>query len=409
MDLTPHLEACAERRHQWLQQHPNAALILFNPPLATRNLDVHHPYRPDSNVHYFSAWPEPDSVLLFTSKEVILFVEPKNEKVTLWEGEVLGLEGALEYGATRAYPREDFLHFAPQLLAQLESVYITDLLPELVELRSRASRRNHALWGYLDAWPSIRRLRMKKSPLEVHCLQEACERSGQVHLQLMKTAKEGDRESTLDAVFEYQAKLQGLERLSYPSIVASGKNATVLHYRSQKGQLQAEDLVLIDAGGEYEMYCADITRTFPVTRFTPLQADIYDVVLAAQKAAIEACQPGGSLSAVHAVALLHLQEGLKSLQLLKDPEWLKEWYPHRTSHHLGLDVHDPSFGDELEAQHVITIEPGLYFQSKDTRVPQELRGLGIRIEDDIYITPQGKNVLSSFVPKERKDLDALRP
>ncbi|MDM7915031.1 MAG: M24B family metallopeptidase, partial [Candidatus Eisenbacteria bacterium] len=239
--------------------------------------------------------------------------------------------------------------------------------------------------------------------------------------EAMAAVRPGLYEYEIQAVVEYWFRRGGCHRWGYPSIVGSGPNATILHYESNERRMEAGDLLLIDAAGEYEYMSADITRTFPVSgRFTAAQRKVYDVVLDAQKKAVDACAPGSSFQQVHEVALRALVEGMIRIGLLSGTaeeviasESYKRYYMHRTSHWLGMDVHDVGryyLGAEsrtLAPGMVLTVEPGLYIAEGDEAAPPEYRGIGIRIEDDVLITEAGNRVLTAGVPKDAEEIEAL--
>jgi Xaa-Pro aminopeptidase len=275
----------------------------------------------------------------------------------------------------------------------------------------------------VDPGPAIAALRCVKDPDELALLEQAAEVTALGHLQAMQVAAPGVHEYQVQAVLEAAFKASGARRLGYPSIVASGPNACILHYRENDRRLRHGDLLLVDAGAEYGMYTADVTRTYPVApRFTPPQRAAYAVVLRAQQAAIRAARAGRPWHAPHRTAIRELTRGLVALGVLRgdvarlvDKEAFKPFYMHGTSHWLGLDVHDAgAYQDErgrpvrLRPGHVLTVEPGLYFDRRDRRVPRALRGIGIRIEDDVLVTRAAPRVLTAAVPKQVDQIEALR-
>ncbi len=265
-------------------------------------------------------------------------------------------------------------------------------------------------------------MRLFKSAEEIEDLRKSCQITAWAHTAAMKAVQPGMNEFEMEALVDYEIRKKGCRRLGYESIVAGGKNATCLHYRSNNDTLHDGELLLIDAGGEYQYFSADITRTFPIGRkFSMAQAKLYDLVLKAQLEAIAITRPGTTLPEIHQRACETLVDGLLSLGLLKGTakEILKSnghqrLYPHNTSHWLGMDVHDvglyriQSEPRPLEPGMVLTIEPGLYTQPNDSEVPAEFRNIGIRIEDDILVTKTGCEVLTRDAPKTRAEIETLR-
>jgi Xaa-Pro aminopeptidase len=273
-----------------------------------------------------------------------------------------------------------------------------------------------------DMMASIGSLRLIKDELEKELMRKSARITAETHKELMAKVKPGINEREVEYLLEYGFKSRGAKRVSYGSIVAGGKNATCLHYHENNESLRDGDLLLIDAAGEFEMYSSDITRTFPVgKKFSKEQAAIYDIVLESQKSGIEFARPGVTMQALHDHCTGILIEGLLRLgflkgtreEILRDKSF-RRFYPHSTGHWIGLDTHDVGLymdgaeSRKLEPGMVITIEPGIYIQPNDLEVPAEYRGIGIRIEDDILITENGRENLTAFVPKERNEIEALR-
>jgi len=303
-----------------------------------------------------------------------------------------------------------------------DPVFDKRILAGLETYRSSQGRTGRGILPVRDPSEAVGEMRLFKSAEEVELLRKACEYSASAHKLAMKEARPGMNEFEIEALIDYAFRKNGCQRVGYGSIVAGGKNATCLHYVANNEVLRDGDLLLIDAGGEYNYYCSDITRTFPVGKsFTEAQGRAYELVLRAQKEAIAMVKPGATIAGIHQHVCEVLTEGLLSLGLLtgKRDELLKtngytRFYPHRTSHYLGMDVHDVGLylrnGEPrlLEAGMVFTIEPGFYVQPSDTAVPAEYQNIGIRIEDDILVTPKGCENLTSSCPKERSELEALK-
>lgn len=420
------------RREALMNAHPGSVFIFPSSGEQLRNPDVYHPFRQESSFYYLTGFEEPEAWLVLAPEKMVLFVRRRDPEMEMWEGERYGTDGAIQvFGATDAYPTEEFDDKILGLIKDAERVYyrvgMNDALDRRVfhaleRTRRSQGRAGKSLLSVQDPLEILGEMRLFKTQDEVALLRKACEISAAGHRTAMKEVRPGMNEYEIEALIDYSFRRAGCGRLGYGSIVAGGKNATCLHYRSNNEVLRDGDLLLIDAGGEYGYYTADITRTFPVGRaFTKGQAEIYDLVLKAQKAAIEIARPGTPWPQLHQSAAQVLIEGLLSLGLLKgQPEELfrsgeyRRFYPHGTGHWLGMDVHDVGLYQKkgefrrLEPGMVFTIEPGLYMQPKDTKVPERLRDIGIRIEDNILITKDGHENLTKDAPKERAEIEALR-
>lgn len=427
------------RRDALLKAHPGSVFVLPSNPEFLRNPDVHYPFRQESSFHYLSGFDEPESYLVVSprlnrpgSHRMALFVRERDPEKEIWEGERYGIEGAQElFGADAAYLNTDFEVQLPELLAGAERVYYRlgqneardrVVLSALEAYRKGQGKSATGLPPILDPLDALAEMRLFKAPEESEALRSASRITALAHQAAMRETRPGMNEYQVEALVDYTLRRNGCQRLGYGSIVAGGKNACCLHYRANNEGLRDGDLLLVDAGGEYDYYTADITRTFPVgARFTEAQARIYDLVLEAQKSAIRMARPGATMPGIHRHAAETMVEGLLRLGLLRgETEELirksehRRFYPHGTSHWLGLDVHDVGFytrnGEPrpLEPGMCLTIEPGLYMQPGDSAVPAEYRGIGIRIEDDVLITAEGCEVLTADAPKERAEIEALR-
>jgi Xaa-Pro aminopeptidase len=428
-----------ERRDQLMKSHPGSVFLFPSAPHWVRNNDVHFPFRQESNFFYLTGLEEAESFLILAplksnpvAYRMILFVLPRDPEKEMWEGERYGLEGALEiFGADEAYSSHEFEKRLPEILEGSEQIFyrmgvnpaLDRRIVDAIEVyRSRQGRSGKSMLPILDPTEAVGEMRILKSSSEIELMRKACDISSAAHRAAMIETRPGMNEGAIEALIDYHFRRGGCQRVGYGSIVASGKNSTCLHYRSNNEVLKDGDLLLIDAGGEYEYYSADITRTFPVGKeFTPAQAKAYDLVLKAQKEAIAMTRPGVKLPDIHRHVCQVMIDGLLSMGLLKGkPEEIfrsgeyKRFYPHNTSHWLGMDVHDAGLyqkaGDArpLEAGMVFTIEPGFYVQPSDRQAPSEYRNIGIRIEDDILVTETGFEVLTSKTPKERVELEALK-
>ncbi len=438
--LPANIPAYFKKRREILgKKEPQAAFFFPSNRELIRNDDVHYDFRQDSNLHYLTGFPEPESFLaLLPTSEAgkthrsILFVRKKNPEREIWDGERYGVEGALStFGMDATYPIEELDARLPELMKGVEKVYYRVNFDEsmdrrifevLERYRRSQGRSGRGVIPVVDPREQVGEMRLFKAPEEIEFLRKAGQISARAHVEAMKRTKPGMNELEIEALIDYEMRSKGCQRLGYGSIVAGGKNATCLHYRSNNETLNDGDLLLIDAGGEHQYYTADITRTFPVGRkFTDLQAKFYDVVLKAEKDCIALVKPGIAYTTIHQTACEILTEGLLSLGLLKgnakeliQSNAFRRFYPHGTGHYLGMDVHDCGLymlngeSRKIEAGMCFTIEPGLYVQPGDMEAPAEFRGLGVRIEDDILVTATGCEVLTKDVPKERAEIEALK-
>ncbi|MBL7716118.1 MAG: aminopeptidase P N-terminal domain-containing protein [Bdellovibrionales bacterium] len=425
-----------ERRQKLMKSHPTAGFILPSAEEVLRNPDVPFPFRQESNFFYLSGFEEPESCLVLApegnSFKTILFVRKRDQEREMWDGERYGIDGALKvFGADEAYLISELDQRLPGILKNCEKVYYRmglnesqdrRMLSALETWRRSQGRSGTGLAPILDPSSAIGEMRLFKRPEEAQIMRKAGHYSAMAHLEAMKQTRPGMNEFEVEALIDYQFRKQGCQRVGYGSIVAGGRNSTCLHYRSNNEVLKDGDLLLIDAGGELDYYTADITRTFPVgKKFTDAQAKAYDLVLKSQKEAIAMTQPGVRMTDIHRRVCEILIEGCLSLGLLKGnaEEILRSneyqrFYPHRTSHWLGMDVHDLGLyqlnGEprRLEAGMVFTIEPGFYVQPTDKDAPAAFRNIGIRIEDDILVTDNGCEVLTKDVPKDREEIERIR-
>jgi Xaa-Pro aminopeptidase len=422
------------RRQLMRRMGKDAIAVIPSARQQTRNRDNHYPFRQDSDFHYLTGFPEPNAVAVLAPNEdkpFILFCQPGNPDKARWEGALQGLEGAKNhFGADLALPIEELDQQLPKLIAKATTLHYTfgshpgldtDLPRWLGEMRLRNRRGDQAPRHISALDHLLHEMRLIKSSAEIDQMRQSAKIAAAAHQRLMVQCRPGMWEYQLEAEFSHACAQQGARELAYPTIVGGGANACVLHYQENAAELQDGDLVLVDAGCELGSYAADITRTFPVNgRFSKPQRALYELVLAAQLAAIEQVRPGASWNAPHEAAVKTLTKGLVKLGLLKGPasRQLKQggferYYMHRTGHWLGLDVHDVGYykkGDEwrcLEPGMVLTIEPGLYINPDDKKVEKKWRGIGIRIEDDVLVTKDGHEILSQDAPKLPQDIEAL--
>ena len=363
---------------------------------------------------------------------VAMFVQPKDKAREVWTGRRAGPEGARDaFGADAAYPIGELEAQLPRLLQGVKALHYAfardpdadALLMASIGKAQKAARVNGLSAPETFHHPSalLHELRLVKTPDELELLREASRLTGEAHVAAMRMAKPGVREFEIEAEMVRIWRAAGANGPGYTPIVAAGVNATVLHYHTNKDPLRDGDLLLIDAGAEFSYYTADVTRTFPVSgTFSPAQRDVYEVVLRAQKAAIDACRPGRRFDEVHETARWVLTEGMVALGLLEGPvadriedESYKRYYMHGTSHWLGLDVHDVGiYGRggktrELAKGMVLTVEPGLYVDADDAQAPEHLRGIGVRIEDDVLVTDGDPDVLTGMIPKDVEEIEEI--
>ncbi|MFZ2404054.1 MAG: Xaa-Pro aminopeptidase [Methylobacter sp.] len=426
-----------KKRRKQLMQHigiGNIALI-GSASVRTRNRDVNYPFRQDSDFYYLTGFNEPDSLAVFIpgrkQGEYILFCREFDEKKALWEGAHAGLEGATKhYKADDSFPIDDLDDILPGMLEDKGKVYYPigrdsdldhNLLVWINHIRSQSRTGVTAPGELVSLEHILHEMRLFKSAEELKLMRRAADVSANAHVKAMQKCKPGLYEYQLEAEIIYNFIQDGLRAVAYPSIVAGGKNACVLHYTENADKLKSGDLLLIDAGAECDHYAADITRTFPVSgRFSEPQKQLYQLVLDAQAAAIAQIKPGLPWHLAHDASVEVLTKGLVSLGLLKGKvsklikdEKYKQFYMHRIGHWLGMDVHD--VGDYkldkewrlLEPGMVLTIEPGLYIPADCLTVDEQWRGIGIRIEDDVLVTAEGHEILTGGVPKTIAEIESL--
>ena len=425
------------RRNELFAALGDGLMILRAPSLARHANDVEYRYRPNGDFFYLTGFAEPEAVAVFdgsaSEERFVLFVAPRDPEREAWTGPRAGVEGAIgEYGADAAYPLEELPNRLPTLVGKSKSLHYPlgsapEFDAELMRLAAEGwARRPRSAAGapasVLDPRPMIHEMRLFKSEAEIRWMRASAAIAAEAHREAMRTTAPGLSEYEVEAVIEYTFRRRGAEGWAYPSIVAGGANATVLHYIANTESLSDGDLLLIDAGCALGAYCSDITRTFPVGReFSAPQARVYDLVLAAQKASLEEVRPGSTVERVHEAAVEVLADGLLSLGILEgtlndvlERTLYQPWYMHRTSHWLGMDVHDVGAYEidksprPLEPGMVLTVEPGLYFSPSNPDAPPAYQGIGVRIEDDVLVTEEGSEVLSSAVPKERDEMQGLR-
>ncbi len=409
--------------------------IIASAPQRTRNRDVHYPFRQDSDFFYLTGFNESESLAVFIpgreQGEYVLFCREFDEKKALWEGAHAGLEGATtHYEADDSFPIDDMDDILPGMLENKAKVFypmgkdseLDHKLLEWINHIRKQSRNGVTAPGELVSLEHIlHEMRLFKTPEELKLMRRAADVSARAHVRAMQYCKPGLYEYQIEAEIVHEFIRDGLPAVAYPSIVAGGKNACVLHYTENKDKLHKGDLLLIDAGVECDHYAADITRTFPVSgKFSEPQRLLYQLVLDAQAAALEQIRPGIPWNKAHEASVETLTKGLVELGLLKGKvkklikdEKYKQFYMHRIGHWLGMDVHDVGdykIKDEwrlLEPGMVLTVEPGIYVAANCETVDEKWRGIGIRIEDDVLVTKDGHEILTGGVPKSIDDIEAL--
>lgn len=426
------------RQHRLIEGlDENDLLLIVGNPQSVRSNDVRYPYRNNSDLLYLCGWQEEHSILAIRNLDgkwsVELFVQPNNVVKEIWEGRRPGLEGAVaSWPIDKAHSIEEMNSVLAEMLTSCNKVLVRtgidskvdSLVMESLESRDRARQLlGEGPITIEDPSSRIAELRLRKSPAEIEMMRHACKISSQAHVEAMEKSSNGIGEWQLQAIIEGFFQWNG-QTWAYPSIVGCGDNATILHYHANDKPCMSEEVVLIDAGSEYGGYAADITRSWPIGgRFSEPQKEIYEIVLKAQKAAIEACQVGSPYDAPHQTARRYLAQGLIDLgiceqsleEALSSDGELGKWYMHNTGHWLGMDVHDVGVyrpnGEPrlLEEGMVLTVEPGLYFAAwrEDVEVPARWSGIGIRIEDDVLVTADGPEVLSADCPKEIDELENI--
>ncbi|HIK12308.1 MAG TPA: aminopeptidase P N-terminal domain-containing protein [Oscillatoriaceae cyanobacterium M33_DOE_052] len=422
-----------QRRSQLMEKIGGGTAIFRSAPQAVMHNDVEYNYRQDSSFFYLTGFNEPEAVAVLAphheEHKYVLFVRPKDPEREVWSGYRVGVEGAKElYGADEAYSIAELDEKLPQYLQNADKIYYhlgrdrafnETILKHWQRLIAVYPKRGIGPTAIQDSGTIVNPLRMVKSPAELDQMRQAAAISVAAHNHAREFARPGRYEYEIQAEMEYIFRQHGALGPAYPSIIASGANSCILHYVENNRQLQENDLLLIDAGCTCEYYNADITRTFPISgKFTPEQKTIYEIVLAAQEAALSDIQPGKPYGQIHETAVRVIVEGLMEIGLLAGDieeiikeEKYKPFYMHRTGHWLGLDVHDVGvyqYGENpynLQPGNVFTVEPGIYIGpltkpvEGQPEIADRWRGIGVRIEDDVLVTPDGCEILTQGVPK----------
>jgi Xaa-Pro aminopeptidase len=425
---THHAETFARRRAAFLDAmaaaSPSAVAVLPAAPVFVRNNDVDHDYRQDSDFFYLTGFDEPESVLVLDAEQrkITLFVRPRDRDREVWDGPRAGIEGAKELGADDSFVMSELDDKLPGLLQNRRRLYYRlganrafddRVLGAIDRVRRKQRLGITAPTEVVEPGAALHEMRLRKSPLEIETMRTAVRITREAHELAMSRTRPGMYEYEVEALLLDTFRRHGSERPAYGSIVGSGPNACVLHHRKNDRRIDRGELLLIDAGCEYGYYASDVTRTFPVGRaFSREQQAIYELVLEAQLEGIAATRPGATLEGIHRRSVELITGGLVRLGLLVgEPEKLietegyKRFFMHRTSHWLGMDVHDVGAYFErgkprlLEPGMVLTVEPGIYIAPDDATVPAEWRGIGVRIEDDVQVTTSEPEVLTDGIPK----------
>jgi Xaa-Pro aminopeptidase len=424
----------ADRRRRFFEaMGQDAVAILLGAGVVTRSRDTHFGFRQDSDFLYLTGFDHPGAVAVLSTAggpAYTLYVEPRDREMEIWNGYRPGVEGARrDYAADEAHARDAFLGHLPDLLRKARRIHHvlgrdpavdTKLIETLESLRLRSRQGLDPADVIVDPRTIVHAMRLFKEPQEIDVMRRAAAISAEAHEAAARLALPGAFEYELEAALLHAFRRRGASGPAYAPIVGSGENATVLHYVRNDQKLAEGELVLIDAGCELEGYASDVTRTYPVGgRFAGPARALYEVVLAAQTAAIERCRPGATLPEIHDVAVRGLVEGMLAVGILEGDageliarEAYRPYYMHSTSHWLGLDVHDVGsyrVGGEprrLEPGQVFTVEPGLYVAKDDEKADPRFRGIGVRIEDDVAITESGYENLTAAIPKAPDELEA---
>ena len=410
------MDIFSKRRHFLSNQlESNSVAILFGSEETLRNGDVNFPFRQNSNFSYLTNFPESESIAVLDNENFIIFCKEKNKLKEQWDGEILGPENTKLYGATQGIPINDYEKVLPGLVKDRDNIYCFEsFIPKLKKLLPDLE----TIIKPLDY--EVSKMRTIKSTDELKIIEEACRISSLAHIRAMKSVKPGMYEYQLEAEYVHEFMSHGARACAYPSIVGGGKNACVLHYNENKNVLNDGDLVLVDAGCEFNNYASDITRTFPVNgKFNKEQREIYEIVLEASKKSIETVISGSNPLKAHETSVEIISQGLLDLGLLDgdlneiiESNRYFDFYMHRVGHYMGLDVHDVG-GKDMNGEWlnyapgmITTIEPGIYI-NENLDVPEKYKNIGIRIEDNVVVTETGFKVLTDLVPKEVNDIESL--
>ena len=421
----------AGRRAAFREKMPERSVALFfASPQKVRNNDVNYIYAPSKNLYYLTGLEEPNALLLLFKTPVTLlgktgtefiFVQPRNPQREMWTGKILGPAGVMQkYQMENVFTADQF---SGRLLDfnQLETIITSFRNEEILFkypgrgdlLANMAASLDSALvLAGKNPMPApgtaiLHQLRGIKQPEEIALMEKVINMSVEGHNRVIRSIQPGMHEYDAQAFMEYEFKSRGSEYVGYPSINGSGANSCILHYETNQRTLQNGDLLLNDCGAEYHGYCADVTRTIPVNgKFSPEQKIIYELVLAAQEAAFAQCLPGKKFIDPHNAALRVIAAGLKELGIIQDDKQARMYFPHGTSHHLGLDVHDMGSRDTFQPGMIFTVEPGIYIPP-GSNCDKKWWSIGVRIEDDLLITTDGYRNLSAGAPRSVEEIEKM--
>jgi Xaa-Pro aminopeptidase len=416
------------------KMEPNSVAVFASAHEIKRNHDTDFEFRQETDFYYLTRLNEPDCVAVLAPSnpehKYVLFVRPRIREEEIWTGIRAGVEGAIsQHGADAAYEIGKLSDVLPKYLQNVEKLYYRfgnnenfdlKVISTVKHIREKVRGGVYAPTVIIDPATVLHEMRLRKNEDDLNSLRRATSISGEGHIAAMKHCKPGMYEYELEAVVEYVFRKNGATGVGYPSIVGSGFNTTILHYNTNNDMIKDGDMVLIDAGAEYNLFSGDITRAFPANgKFTRAQQAIYEVVLNANKEVIKMVKPGESFMKLHEKAVEVVSEELLSLGLLSgnrdeviEKESYRKFFMHRTGHWLGMDVHDvgrykaQDGWRKLEPGMVFTVEPGVYIAAGTEGVPEEYFNIGVRIEDDVVVTEDGAEVLTSKTPKEVKDVEA---
>lgn len=415
-----------KRRDTLAKKMPkNSIAVIFSAEPATRSHDTHHPYRQDSNFYYLSGFKEDNAAILFIKTKdklrTMLFVQKKDKTLELWNGERLGVKEAKKsFLVDEVYESDDFKKRFKEFIKGKKTIYC-ELGSKKIELK-KVLKLTKDFETRHDIIPLIQRMRLFKSAAEIELIKESIAITAKAHHRAMSVNKKGRFEYELQAEIEHEFKINAAYSDAYTSIVACGNSANTLHYIKNDKLLADGELILIDAGCEHNYYASDITRTIPVNgKFTQAQKELYNLVLDTQLRVISMIKPFIKRSHLQESAEIMLTKGMVELGILKGSykkliklQKHKKYYPHGIGHWMGIDVHDPApYRDDkhreipLQKGMVLTIEPGIYIDKDDKSVPKKYRGIGIRIEDDILITKDGYENLSSAIAKTVDEIEDI--
>lgn len=426
----------AQRRKALMQKiGPNGVVVIPSAQEIYRNGDATFPFRQHSDFYYLTGFNEPEAVLVLSpgrqGGEFVLFNRVRDRSREIWDGPRAGQEGAVkDFQADQSFPISELATILPDLLAGKDTIHYTlglnptfdkQLLDSVNRVRSAIRTGLKSPVEFMEIGPTLHEMRLIKSPAEIAVMQQAIDITTKAHIRAMQACKPGMHEYELEAELMGEFQRHGARFPAYSSIVGAGKNSCVLHYVSNDSPIRDGDIVLIDAGSEYQCYASDITRSFPANgRYSAEQKAIYELVLASQLAAIDSVKPGSPWPTAQDEIVKVLTQGLIDLGLLKgsldeniEKETYFAFYMHRSGHWLGLDVHDvgrykiDNQWRTLQPGMVFTIEPGIYISSDIPGVPERWHNIGVRIEDNVLVTETGNTVLSQRIPKTISDVEAI--